>query len=109
MRPPHIHDFYELLIVLDGEIHQLIEKTDFVFHSGSCCLMNHNIVHKEIFSSDATLLFIGMSKELVQQLSEDEPKVYFPDIEMPGDRRRAACAAGNTGSCREVKGYSGYR
>ena len=22
---------------------------------------------------------------------------------------RAACAAGNTGSCREVKGYSGYR
>ena len=49
MRPPHIHDFYELLIVLDGEIHQLIEKTDFVFHSGSCCLMNHNIVHKEIF------------------------------------------------------------
>ena len=36
--------------------------------------MNHNIVHKEIFSSDATLLFIGMSKELVQQLSEDEPK-----------------------------------
>ena len=22
------------------------------------------------------------------------------------DRRRAACAAGNTGSCREVKGYS---
>ena len=25
------------------------------------------------------------------------------------DRRRAACAAGNTGSCREVKGYSGYR
>ena len=28
MRPPHIHDFYELLIVLDGEIHQLIEKTD---------------------------------------------------------------------------------
>ena len=83
MRPPHIHDFYELLIVLDGEIHQLIEKTDFVFHSGSCCLMNHNIVHKEIFSSDATLLFIGMSKELVQQLSEDEPKVYFPDIERP--------------------------
>ena len=24
-----------------------------------------------------------MSKELVQQLSEDEPKVYFPDIERP--------------------------
>lgn len=29
--------------------------------------------------------------------------------ENQADRRRAACAAGNTGSCREVKGYSGYR
>ena len=83
-RAPHIHDFYELLIVLDGEIHQQIEQSDLVFHSGNCCLMNHNIVHKEVFSSDATLLFIGMSKELVKQLSDDEQKVYFPDIEMPG-------------------------
>ena len=83
-RAPHIHDFYELLIVLDGEIHQQIEQTDFVFHNGSCCLLNHNIIHKEMFFSDATLLFIGMSKELVQQLSEDEQKVYFPDIEKPG-------------------------
>ncbi|MFR6242661.1 MAG: AraC family ligand binding domain-containing protein [Mediterraneibacter faecis] len=54
-RAPHIHDFYELLIVLDGEIHQQIEQSDLVFHSGNCCLMNHNIVHKEVFSSDATL------------------------------------------------------
>ena len=33
---------------------------------------------------------------------------------MPGEGfsflpHEAACAAGNTGSCREVKGYSGYR
>ena len=84
LRAPHIHDFYELLIVLDGEIRQQIERTEFVFHSGNCCLMNHNIVHKEIFPSDATLLFIGMSKELVKQLAEDEQKVYFPDIEKPG-------------------------
>lgn len=83
-RSPHIHDFYELLIVLDGEIHQQIEQTDFIFHSGNCCLMNHNIVHKEVFSSNATLLFIGMSKELVRQLSADEQKVYFQDIEKPG-------------------------
>ncbi len=46
--------------------------------------MNHNIIHKEIFASDATLLFIGMSKDLVKQLAEDEQNVYFPDIEKPG-------------------------
>ena len=83
-RAPHIHDFYELLIVLDGEIHQQIEQSDLVFRNGSCCLMNHNIIHKEIFHSNATVLFIGMSKELVKHLSEDEQKVYFPEIEQPG-------------------------
>ena len=83
-RPPHLHDFYELLIVLDGEIHQQIEQTNFVFRSGSCCLMNRNILHKEIFHSNANLLCIGLSKELVKHLAEDEQKVYFPEIEQPG-------------------------
>lgn len=82
-RAPHFHDFYELLIVLDGEIHQQIEQTDFIFHKGSCCLMNRNIVHKEMFHSSATLLCIGLSKELVKHLAEDEQKVCFPEIEQP--------------------------
>lgn len=82
-KTPHLHDFYELLIVLDGEIHQQIEHTDFVFHSGSCCLMNRNIVHKEIFHSKATLLFIGLSEELVKSLVEEEQNAYFPEIERP--------------------------
>lgn len=83
-RAPHLHDFYELLIVLDGEIHQQIEQTDFNVHCGSCCLMNRNIVHKEMFHSNANLLCIGISKELVKHLAEDAQKVYFPDFEQPG-------------------------
>lgn len=83
VKPPHLHDFYELLIVLDGEIHQQIEHTEFVFRSGSCCLMNRNIIHKEIFSTKATILFIGLSKELVKCLAEDEQKIFFPEVERP--------------------------
>lgn len=82
-RAPHLHDFYELLIVLDGEIHQQIEQTDYTIHSGSCCLMNRNIVHKEVFHSNANLLCIGISKELVKSLAEDGQKVYFPACEQP--------------------------
>ena len=82
-RAPHLHDFYELLIVLDGEIHQQIEQSDFNIHCGSCCLMNRNIVHKETFHSNANLLCIGISKELVKHLTEDEQKLYFPDFEQP--------------------------
>lgn len=80
-RAPHLHDFYELLIVLDGELHQQIEQTDFYLRCGSCCLMNRNIVHKEMFHSNASILCIGISKELVRNLAEDESNVYFPDLE----------------------------
>ncbi len=82
-RAPHLHDFYELLIVLDGEIHQQIEQTDYTIHCGSCCLMNRNIVHKEMFHTNANLLCIGISKELVRDLAEDGQKIYFPDYEQP--------------------------
>lgn len=83
-RTPHLHDFYELMIVLDGEIQQQIEQTELTFQSGNCCLMNRNIAHKEIFHSETTLLFIGLSEELTRILSEDEQNVYFPEIECPG-------------------------
>ncbi len=80
-RVPHFHDYYELLIVLDGEIQQQIEDSTIVFRSGSCCLMNRNIVHKEIFNSNATILFIGLSEKIVNDLISDEKRVYFPDSE----------------------------
>lgn len=82
-RVPHLHDFYELLIVLDGEIHQQIEKTNYTIHSGSCCLMNRNIIHKESFHSDANILFIGLSKELIKHLATDKHNAYFPEYEQP--------------------------
>ena len=83
-RAPHLHDFYELLIVLDGEIHQQIEQSDFTVHCGSCCLMNRNIIHKEMFHSNANILCIGISKELVRHLTEEKQNLYFPNFEQPG-------------------------
>lgn len=97
-RTPHMHDFYELLIVLDGEIRQQIEQSDLVFRSGSCCLMNHNIVHKEIFSSDATVLFIGMSRNLARHLAEDAQGVFFPEAEQPDANPMLRFLMENSGS-----------
>lgn len=78
---PHMHDFFELLIVLDGEIRHSIEHSESVFHSGSCCLLNRNTVHKEIFQSGATIFFIGISEELVRTLTTDGQETFFPEIE----------------------------
>ncbi len=79
----HNHDFYELMIVLDGEVHQQIEATDYVFKSGSCCLMNRNIKHRESFHTGATILFIGLSRQLVEDLNVDSANAYFPQTQQP--------------------------
>lgn len=83
-RPPHHHDFYELLVVLDGEVQQDIEDSEFSFRRGSCCLMNRNIVHKEMFHHSARILFIGLSRALVQQLASAEAHCFSPQRELPG-------------------------
>lgn len=82
-RSPHHHDFYELLIVLDGEVRQEIEHTEFSFQKGSCCLMNRNISHKEMFHCPARILFIGLSQSLVWQLAEATKNSFSPHEEYP--------------------------
>ena len=46
--------------------------------------MNRNIIHKEMFHSNANILCIGISKELVRHLTEEEQNLYFPNFEQPG-------------------------
>ena len=46
--------------------------------------MNRNIIHKEMFHSNANILCIGISKELVRHLTEEKQNLYFPNFEQPG-------------------------
>lgn len=48
-----------------------------------------------------------LSFEEIERVCRIGVRLGITKIKLTG--RRAACAAGNTGSCREVKGYSGYR
>lgn len=82
-RPSHHHNYYELLIVLDGEVKQKIEGIEYIFHTGDCCLMNRNIYHKEMFTANANVLFIGLSEELVTIITSQSNPMYFSDIEIP--------------------------
>ncbi|MCF0128090.1 MAG: AraC family transcriptional regulator, partial [Pseudobutyrivibrio sp.] len=77
-RPAHHHNFFELMIVLDGEIRQQVENVEYTFHAGNCCLMNRNIYHKEMFNADANILFIGMSEGLIKTLSAKSSSSFFP-------------------------------
>ena len=65
---PHFHDYYEFLIVLDGALYQQIEGKEYLYPEGSCCLINRNLRHKEIFDQASKILFLGFSAEYMTEL-----------------------------------------
>ncbi len=66
--PLHFHDYYEIMIVLDGIVTQRIEDIDYKYPAGSCCLINRGIRHAENFDTTASLLFIGLSVSMIGEI-----------------------------------------
>lgn len=76
-RPPHGHDYFELMLVLQGEMIQQIEGQEYLYRAGTCCLINRSIMHTERFIGEAKLCFIGLSVEFVQALANEDGGHYF--------------------------------
>lgn len=64
----HFHDYFELLIVLEGSITQRIEDREYRYDAGSCCLITRSLCHLELLSEDTQILFIGFSVPYIQSL-----------------------------------------
>ncbi len=84
-RQPHRHNFFELMIILDGEISQQIEGNDYLYRAGACCVINRNIKHREKFHGSARVLFIGMSAEFISQLISEQTEFYFQNENFNGN------------------------
>lgn len=67
----HFHDYFELVVVLEGTITQLIEDKEYHYTPGSCCLINRSLYHIEDYSDSARVLFIGFSVDFIKKLFED--------------------------------------
>lgn len=65
---PHFHDFFEIMLVLEGTVVQRIENKDYMYNTGACCLINRSLCHIETFSSSARIVFIGMSVPFIREL-----------------------------------------
>lgn len=78
-RPPHLHNYFELLIVLEGDVIQQIEDRDYLYRAGTCCLINRNIVHREKFIGETKLIFIGLSLDFLKQLFAEQNTIYFQE------------------------------
>ncbi len=74
----HIHDYFELLIVLEGTISQMIEDKEYFYAPGSCCLINRSLYHIEDYSGSARVLFIGFSVDFIKELFEHCNMADFP-------------------------------
>lgn len=81
-RPLHSHDFYELTIVLSGEVTLQIENEIVTYHAGECCLCNKNIHHRELFDTDFELVLFMFKEEYIRSalekdvLYDEEGNVY---------------------------------
>lgn len=65
---PHFHDYFEFAVVLEGSILQVIEGKEYLYTSGSCCLLNRSLCHLEHYHSRSKVLFIGMSPDFAMEL-----------------------------------------
>lgn len=76
-RPPHRHDYFEFLFVLEGELIQKIENKEYLYRAGTCCLINRSILHAEHFIGPARICFVGLSVDLIRELLEESPHQLF--------------------------------
>ena len=99
---PHLHDFFEFVIVLEGNIVQKIEGKEYLYTAGSCCLINRSLRHMEHYTSRCKVLYIGLSPDFITELFASaktsafvsETEIYnselyrfiASDLENPGER-----------------------
>lgn len=65
----HTHDYIELGYVLKGRFRQKILGKDINFKEGELFLIDKNCIHQDyIFKKDSSILFIGMSNEMFDEI-----------------------------------------
>jgi AraC-like DNA-binding protein len=70
-RTPHNHSFFEIMIVLSGEIEQIIEGQHIIYREGEACILNKSIRHFERGGSMFEALFIDLSDTILEQVLND--------------------------------------
>ena len=99
---PHLHDFFEFVVVLEGNIVQKIEGKEYLYTAGSCCLINRSLRHMEHYTSKCRVLYIGLSPDFITELFASAQNSSFinerdifhsklyrfitSDLENPGER-----------------------
>lgn len=78
----HRHNYFEMMFVLRGTVEQIIETDRYIYEEGSICLLNCDMTHAEIFSSDFSTVYFCisrryLSKFLLDYIPPDSPLGQF--------------------------------
>ncbi|MDO4285445.1 MAG: AraC family transcriptional regulator [Eubacteriales bacterium] len=64
----HSHDYFEMTIVLDGELEEWIEGKKIRLRKGDCVLLDKNIRHVERLDRDITCVYLGIKDSCIENL-----------------------------------------
>jgi len=67
----HQHDYFEMMMVLDGMVKVQIETGLYQYQKGDAYLINRAVKHIELFDCDCSVAFLCISKEAAYTLMED--------------------------------------
>lgn len=83
-RKLHRHNFYEIIYVIDGTFKQEIEGDTYILERGDCCILNSNTAHRESFSGQYKAIFLLVSREFLDELSQhldsSEKKNFYSEL-----------------------------
>jgi len=68
----HKNQNFELMYVLRGELTNFIEDKEYIFRAGEGCLLNTQILHREILSDECNVVFLNLSPTLLNELLSNE-------------------------------------
>lgn len=64
----HKNQNFELMYVLSGELTNFIEDKEYSFQAGGGCLLNTQILHREVLSDGCNVVFLNLSPALLAEL-----------------------------------------
>ena len=69
---PHKHNYYEVNVIMEGTAFVNIDGKQYTFDKGDCYIVNQNIEHYELLTSDFSTFYIHLSNEMVENLLKYE-------------------------------------
>lgn len=73
----HFHDFYELTVVLSGNVTLQFENSQKILTAGQCCFCNKRIRHRELyFNGDCELFFLLINESVLIDLMYQDMQTY---------------------------------